>query len=73
MKKAAKSQVDTEMVDEYDFSKGQRGKYAKRYESGTNLVILAPDLLKIFPDSRSVDKALRDYLRMSREASKKAS
>ncbi|MCL5257408.1 MAG: hypothetical protein M1319_06385 [Chloroflexi bacterium] len=61
------------MVDEYDFSKGQRGKYAKRYESGTNLVILAPDLLKIFPDSRSVDKALRDYLRMSREASKKAS
>ena len=42
---------------------GERGKYAKRYrEEGTNLVLIDPDLRKLFPDSESVNKALRDYL-----------
>jgi hypothetical protein len=41
---------------------GVRGKYAKRYrEEGTNLVLIDRDLRELFPDSASVNKALRDY------------
>lgn len=47
------------MLDEYDFRGGVRGKYAKRYAQGTNLVLLEPDVAKVFPNSRSVNKALR--------------
>ncbi len=48
-----------EMLDEYDFSQGIRGKYAKRYAEGTNIVLLEPDIVDFFPDSQSVNKALR--------------
>ena len=48
------------MRDEYDFSGGVRGKYAKRYREGTNLVRLDPDVAKLFPTSEAVNKALRD-------------
>ena len=42
---------------------GQRGKYAKRYsEEGSNVVLIEPDLHEHFPDSDSVNRALRDYL-----------
>ena len=42
---------------------GVRGKYAKRYrEEGTNLVLIDADLRKLFPDSESVNRALRDYV-----------
>ena len=42
---------------------GIRGKYAKRYrEEGTNLVLIDADLRKLFPDSESVNRALRDYV-----------
>ncbi|MGH7137412.1 MAG: hypothetical protein ACREHD_16840 [Pirellulales bacterium] len=47
------------MLDEYDFSKGVRGKYASRHAEGTNVVILDPDVAKVFPDSQSVNEALR--------------
>lgn len=41
---------------------GVRGKYARRYrEEGSNLVLIDPDLYKLFPDSASVNRALRDY------------
>ena len=42
---------------------GVRGKYAKRFrEEGTNLVLIDADLRKLFPDSESVNRALRDYV-----------
>jgi hypothetical protein len=47
------------MRDEYDFSSGVRGKYAKRYAAGSNVVVLDPDVAKVFPDSKSVNDALR--------------
>ncbi len=47
-----------EMKPEYDFSTGQRGRYAGRYTGGTNLVVLSPDLAAVFPDSDSVNEAL---------------
>lgn len=40
---------------------GVRGKYAERYKQGSNLVLIDPDLHELFPDSESVNKALRDY------------
>ena len=40
---------------------GVRGKYASRYREGTNVVAIDPDLLKLFPDSESVNRALRQY------------
>lgn len=44
---------------------GVRGKYAERYrEEGTNLVLIDPDLHRVFPDSAAVNRALRDYLEM---------
>jgi hypothetical protein len=42
-----------------DFSKGVRGKHYKRMQEGSNLVVLAPDLMDAFPDSDSVNDALR--------------
>ena len=42
-----------------DFSKGVRGKYFDRMQGGTNVILLAPDLLDTFPDSESVNQALR--------------
>jgi hypothetical protein len=52
------------MRSEYDFSGGIRNKYAKRFSEGTNLIALEPDLAAEFPDSRSVSRALRAYLKL---------
>lgn len=54
-----KVQKDSEMLEEYDFSKGVQGKYAKKYEEGTNVVVIDPDVAKFFPDHDSVNQALR--------------
>ncbi len=40
---------------------GIRGKYANRYREGTNIVLLDPDLHRLFPDSESVNRALRKF------------
>ncbi len=40
---------------------GVRGKYVKAYREGTNIVVISPELRKLFPDSESVNKALRQY------------
>jgi hypothetical protein len=52
-------QKDPDMLEEYDFSKGVQGKYAKRYAEGTNVVVIDPDVAEIFPDHDSVNQALR--------------
>jgi len=51
-----------EMLPEYDFSEGVRGKYYQRYQEGTNVVLLDPDLARAFRDSETVNAALRQYL-----------
>jgi hypothetical protein len=61
----------TDIRPEYDFGKmkgGIRGKYYQAYRKGTNLVRLAPDVAKAFPDDDSVNKALRVLLRASKTA-----
>ena len=56
MKKASE---DEEMLEEYDFSKGVRGKYARQYHQDCNVVVLDPDVAERFPNSESVNRALR--------------
>ena len=55
-----------EMRPEYDFSQGVRGKHHKAYQAGTNVVFLEPDIAAVFPDSASVNQALRLLVRLSK-------
>lgn len=54
-----KMKNDPEMLEEYDFRGGVRGKYAKRYAEGTNVIVIDPDVVEYFPDQESVNDALR--------------
>ena len=56
------------MRAEYDFSGGVRGKYADRYRQGTNVVLLDPELVAAFPDSKSVNDTLRALLAIATRA-----
>ena len=69
MKKAKKSD---EMRPEYDFSHGIRGKYAKKFSEGSNIVVLDPDVSKLFPDSKTVNDALRLLAKVATRKEKKA-
>lgn len=73
MRKKTRTQRAPDMPSEYDFSKARRGKYARRYARGTNLVVLAPDVAKVFPDSQSVNEALRALARIGRRSARKSS
>jgi len=62
-----------EMRAEYDFSKlrgGVRGKYYSKAKAGTNLVLIDPDLVKVFPNDESVNRALRLLLETASDATK---
>jgi hypothetical protein len=50
---------DPDMLEEYDFTGGERGKYTKRYTEGANVVVIDPDVVEYFPDHESVNEALR--------------
>jgi hypothetical protein len=68
MKKASRKQ-DDELRPEYDFSSlkgGVRGKYYRRFQAGTNIVRLEPDLAKAFPTDEAVNEALRTVVRATR-------
>lgn len=57
--------------DEYPedlIKSGVRGKYAKSYREGTNVVLIDPDLHRLFPDSEAVNRALREYASSKRTA-----
>jgi hypothetical protein len=53
-----------------DFSKGVRGKHFKRMQQGTNIALIAPDLLDTFPDSESVNEALRSLKKIATRSAK---
>jgi hypothetical protein len=53
---------DEDDIPETDFSGGTRGKYYERAMRGTNIVLLEPDVAKVFRDSAVVSQALREYL-----------
>ena len=72
MKKVVRTRRDPDMLDKYDFSKGVRGKYVKRFGEGSNVVVLSPDIAQVFPDSKSVNEALRTLIKIA-DRRKKAS
>ena len=47
---------NTAMSDEYDFTGGVRGKYAKRFGQGSNVVVLDPDVAKRFRTREAVNR-----------------
>ncbi len=62
MRKVSSNAMKDELRSEYDLTKlkkGVRGKYVKQALAGTNLVLVDPELSKLFPDSASVNRALR--------------
>ena len=66
MSERPESSSEDDILEEYDFSGGVRGKYAQQYAAGTNVVVLAPDVAEIFPDSESVNEALRAIASVAR-------
>jgi hypothetical protein len=72
MKRASKIKTKRgeRMLDEYDFSQGVRGKYAKRMAEGSNIIILSPDVAEFFPNSESVNAALRAIVDIARKTSR---
>jgi hypothetical protein len=69
MKKKVNDELNDELRAEYDLSQlegGYKGKYADRYKAGTNLVLLAPDVARAFPNDESVNEALRLLLKIAR-------
>jgi len=65
MKKRRGREGESGCGQKWDFSKGLRGKYAKRFEACSNVVVLSPDVAKVFPNSDSVNEALRALARIA--------
>src|SRR5438876_11901737 len=62
MKKPSANRNNDDLRPEYDLSKlkgGVRGKYYQQATAGTNLVLIEPELADVFPDTESVNRALR--------------
>ena len=68
MKKPPSKRRTGEMRAEYDFSGGVRGKYVDRYRRGVNVVLIDPELAEAFPDSKSVNDALRALVAIATRA-----
>jgi hypothetical protein len=65
-----KKQDPDELRSEYDFSGGVRGKHHAAYQAGTNVVLLDADVAQAFPDSSSVNRALRLLLEVAEKQAK---
>jgi hypothetical protein len=76
MKKKTRPAKNDELRDEYDAAlirSGVRGKYAKRYHEGTNLVLLAPDVAAAFPNANAVNDALRLLMKVAQKSVRESS
>jgi hypothetical protein len=62
-----------EMLSEYDFSNGERGRYAERMSRSSTVVVLAPDVAEVFRTSDAVNKALRELIVIARNSVKASS
>ena len=66
-----KNELNDELRPEYDetlLKDGVRGKYAKQYAAGTNIVRLDPDVVAAFPNEKAVNEALRFALKVMNDA-----
>jgi hypothetical protein len=66
MKKGKAAAHDRDMLPEYDFSAAVRGKYYERFQRSTNVVVLDSDVAEAFPNSASVNAALRTLAKVAR-------
>ena len=70
MKKKPRTETKDELRPEYDLRRllkgGVRGKYAARYRAGTNLVLLDPDVAKVFASEKAVNEALRVVIQLAK-------
>ncbi|HEX8252660.1 MAG TPA: hypothetical protein VF846_05905 [Thermoanaerobaculia bacterium] len=74
MKTTKRSARDADPLDrEIDFSNARPNPFARDYYKSRNLRVLAPDLLDVFPDSESVNEALRTLVRLTSAAPRKLS
>jgi len=67
-KNMKKDELNDDLRPEYKLSELKnrvRGKYYERYREGTNVVLLAPDVMEVFPDSDSVNSALRMLIKLA--------
>lgn len=67
MKKIHKKTVSEDMQPEYDFSHGVRGKHFKKYREGNNVVVIEPDIAKVFSTPKAVNSALRGLYEIMRQ------
>jgi len=72
MRTARPRREPKEMLPEYDFSGGVRGKYAGRFTTDTIMVVLDPDVAEVFPDPKSVNGALRALSHIVRDRASKS-
>ena len=75
MKKASAKKNNNDLRPEYDLSRlkgGVRGKYYRKATAGTNLVLIEPELTNVFPDTESVNRALRLLADTAASATEKA-
>ena len=68
MKKAKSPSVKEDMLAEYDFSAAVRGKYYERFRKSSNVIVLDPDVSEAFPNSASVNEALRSLASVARRS-----
>ncbi|MCC7372958.1 MAG: hypothetical protein IT306_31385 [Chloroflexi bacterium] len=66
---SSKEDLADDLRPEYDLSefmrRGVRGKYVEQYRTGTNLVLLDPDVARAFPDAAAVNQALRLVMQLA--------
>ena len=75
MKRELAKRRDDDLRPEYDLARlkgGVRGKYYKQAAAGTNLVLLEPDVARTFPDSSSVNRALRLLQEVATKSSRRS-
>ena len=71
MNQELNKETDSDMLKEYDFSNGVRGKYVERFAKGCNVIVIDPDVAQVFPDSESVNQALRALAEIIRNRAEK--
>jgi len=71
MKANNSEELEDSMLPQYDFSSAARGKYTDRFPEDVVMVVLAPDVAKVFPDSESVNEALRLLMKTAQQAAGK--
>ena len=70
MKKTAHKSSRSDFAAEYDFTVGVRGKHARRFAHGTHVILLAPDVARMFPNAETVNTSLRALTKIIRHQEK---